>query len=193
VWDLESGETIRTLRGHTDLVTAVALTADGRRVVSGSRDHTLRVWDLKDRKELVTFTIDGVVTACTVARCIRTIVAGDGFGRVHFLRLEGVSIAAGVTQETQEISVDNTAICIGENRWSWKVFLKASPQVLQNIECVQYTLHHTFRNPVQRVCTIGDENYPFAYSATGWGMFEIQIRVFMKDGQKKDLTYNLRF
>jgi transcription initiation factor IIF auxiliary subunit len=101
--------------------------------------------------------------------------------------------AAGVTQETQEISVDNTATSIGESRWSWKVFLKASPQVLQNIECVEYTLHPTFPRPFQRVCTIGDENYPFALSATGWGTFQIQIRVFMKDGQKKDLTYNLRF
>jgi WD40 repeat protein len=90
VWDLESGQTLRTLQGHTNWVTAVALTPDGRHIVSGSRDYTLRVWDLKDGKELVTFAIDGNVTACAVAHDNRTIVAGDSFGRVHFLRLEGV-------------------------------------------------------------------------------------------------------
>jgi WD40 repeat protein len=38
---------VRTLQGHSDDVTAVALTSDGRRVVSGSRDKTLCVWDLE--------------------------------------------------------------------------------------------------------------------------------------------------
>jgi WD40 repeat protein len=79
-----------TLPGHTDWVNAVALTPDGRRAVSGSNDTTLRVWDLRDGKELVTLTVDGKVTACAMARDNWTIVAGDGFGRVHFLRLQGV-------------------------------------------------------------------------------------------------------
>ncbi len=46
VWDLASGETVRTLSGHTDAVMAVAVTPDGRQAVSGSGDKTLRVWDL---------------------------------------------------------------------------------------------------------------------------------------------------
>jgi len=36
----------RTLRGHSLNVTAVAVTPDGRRAVSASADHTLKVWDL---------------------------------------------------------------------------------------------------------------------------------------------------
>ena len=47
LWDLESGQTIRTLQGHTGLVSAVAVTPDGRRAVSGSADRTLRLWDLE--------------------------------------------------------------------------------------------------------------------------------------------------
>jgi NB-ARC domain/TIR domain/APAF-1 helical domain/WD domain, G-beta repeat len=87
VWDLATGETKTTLQGHTGWVHAVAVTPDGRHVVSGSDDNTLRVWDLKDEKEILTFTVDGQVTACIVAQDNRTIVAGDGFGRLHFLRL----------------------------------------------------------------------------------------------------------
>jgi WD40 repeat protein len=45
VWDLATGETTRTLEGHSDSVAAVAVLPDGR-VVSGSADATLRVWDL---------------------------------------------------------------------------------------------------------------------------------------------------
>ena len=39
VWDLESGRLLRSLEGHTDGVNAVAITPDGRRVVSGSSDQ----------------------------------------------------------------------------------------------------------------------------------------------------------
>jgi WD40 repeat protein len=35
------------LEGHTDSVLSLALSADGRRVISGSSDTTLRVWDLE--------------------------------------------------------------------------------------------------------------------------------------------------
>jgi len=93
----------------------------------------------------------------------------------------------------QEISADNIAHPIGEDRWSWTVFIKGPPQVLKNIECVEYTLHPTFPNPVQKICGLGDQKYPFALTATGWGTFQIRIRVFMKDGEYRDLTHYLRF
>ena len=47
LWDLETGETLRTLEGHTHWVSAVAVLADGRRALSGSDDHTLGLWDLE--------------------------------------------------------------------------------------------------------------------------------------------------
>jgi WD40 repeat protein/serine/threonine protein kinase len=47
VWDLESGQLVRTLAGHADWVNAVVLTPDGRYAVSASSDHALRVWDLE--------------------------------------------------------------------------------------------------------------------------------------------------
>ena len=54
VWDLETGQELRTLAGHSDSVNGVAVTADGRRAVSASRDKTLKVWDLETGQELRT-------------------------------------------------------------------------------------------------------------------------------------------
>jgi WD40 repeat protein len=66
---------------------SVAVTPDGRHVVSGSYDNTLRVWDLKDGKEILTFTLDATVRAYIAAQDNRTIIARDNFGQMHFLRL----------------------------------------------------------------------------------------------------------
>ncbi len=46
VWDVKSGQLLKTLEGHKDWVFAVTVTPDGKTLVSGSRDFTARVWDL---------------------------------------------------------------------------------------------------------------------------------------------------
>jgi WD40 repeat protein len=56
VWELDSGEELRTLTGHPSRVTAVAVTPDGQRAVSASFDHTLKVWDLASGHELRTLS-----------------------------------------------------------------------------------------------------------------------------------------
>lgn len=47
------GEEIAQLVGHQDMVLSLAYSADGERLVSGSKDQTTRVWDLATRKELL--------------------------------------------------------------------------------------------------------------------------------------------
>jgi WD40 repeat protein len=46
VWDLATGRLLRTLTGHEGVVTSVAVTPNGRQVVSGFGDGIVRVWDL---------------------------------------------------------------------------------------------------------------------------------------------------
>ncbi len=63
------------------------MTPDGRRAVSGSVDHTLRLWDLESGKEIASFTGESQVLSCAVTSDGRAIVAGNELGRMHFLRL----------------------------------------------------------------------------------------------------------
>jgi WD40 repeat protein len=69
--DLASGETLRTLEGHTSRVSAVAVLGDGSRALSGSSDTTLRLWDLASGETLR--TLEG-----HTSRVSAVAVLGDG-------------------------------------------------------------------------------------------------------------------
>jgi WD40 repeat protein len=54
MWEFASGQDVRMFEGNTSDVTAVAVTPDGKHIVSGSHDKTLKVWDLASGCEVRT-------------------------------------------------------------------------------------------------------------------------------------------
>ncbi|MBW4574594.1 MAG: FHA domain-containing protein [Aphanothece sp. CMT-3BRIN-NPC111] len=46
VWNWNSGQLIRNIKGHSDSVNAIAISRNGQTLVSGSRDNTIKVWNL---------------------------------------------------------------------------------------------------------------------------------------------------
>ncbi len=48
VWDSESDELKRAFIGHDAMITALSIAPDGRRLLSGSSDRTIRLWSLED-------------------------------------------------------------------------------------------------------------------------------------------------
>src|SRR5699024_2454334 len=87
LWNLDTGALLHTLAGHAGRVRAVAITLDGSRAVSGA-DRTVRVWDLAAGTLRAVFTVDAPVACCALTADGRTILAGDTWGRIYFLRME---------------------------------------------------------------------------------------------------------
>ncbi len=48
IWNLATGECLRTLEGHLDSVNSVAITLDGTKIVSGSCDNTIKIWGIPE-------------------------------------------------------------------------------------------------------------------------------------------------
>jgi WD40 repeat protein/MoxR-like ATPase len=64
LWDVESGEELRTFNGHQNAVWSVSFSPDGKQALSGSLDSTLKLWDVESGEELRTFNghQNGVLT-----------------------------------------------------------------------------------------------------------------------------------
>ncbi len=55
VWDLQSGKESRRLEGHQGRVPAMALSPDGRRLLTGGDDRTMKLWDVGTGKVIQSF------------------------------------------------------------------------------------------------------------------------------------------
>lgn len=53
-WDPQSGKELRTLKGHSDEIRALAFSPDGKYLVTAGEDQTAIIWDVQTGKELHT-------------------------------------------------------------------------------------------------------------------------------------------
>jgi WD40 repeat protein len=90
VWDVTSATTVRTMRHDEGSASLVEVTSDGRHVVDVAYNR-LTVWDLASGKVMASFRGDERIYCCAVAPDGGTIVVGEEFGRVYFLRLENIT------------------------------------------------------------------------------------------------------
>jgi transcription initiation factor IIF auxiliary subunit len=92
------------------------------------------------------------------------------------------------------IRTGNTARRLEGGQWEWTVFVAGDDSTVGQIQCVQYTLHPTFPDPIQRVCGRGSRaDAAFPFTARGWGTFEVGVKVEFRDGSARELRHRLHF
>ncbi len=126
LWDLSTGRVTETLTGrHTDSVSSISISRDGQALASGSRDTTIRVWELpsgKYRRSLmghtgsissVSFSPDGKALASRSGTEIRLWDLSAGIfteGENEFNKMGkrtgfiwGIGVGTGTTSYTQSL------------------------------------------------------------------------------------------
>jgi WD40 repeat protein len=79
MWDSATGELVREMKGHTDVVYSIDVSPDGRLAVTGGSDGTMRLWDLATGDELCkTKPRQGRVPCVAFSPDGKLIVAGGG-------------------------------------------------------------------------------------------------------------------
>src|SRR5205814_1158157 len=67
LFDLKTGREIQRFQGHLGSVKAVTFSPDGQRLLSGSDDKSMRLWDVESGKQVSQFQTPGMTTVSGVA------------------------------------------------------------------------------------------------------------------------------
>ncbi|KAI1006313.1 hypothetical protein K3495_g1909 [Podosphaera aphanis] len=130
VWDMSTGESIYTLRGHTSTVRCLKI-FDSTTAISGSRDTTLRVWDIKTglcknvlvghqssvrcleiKGDIVvsgSYDATAKVWSVSEGRCLRTLVGH--YSQIYAIAFDGVKVATGSLDTSIRIWDPESGIC----------------------------------------------------------------------------------
>ncbi|XP_046844973.1 uncharacterized protein LOC124438807 isoform X2 [Xenia sp. Carnegie-2017] len=92
-WELKTGEIIHRMHGHSHNIRALAFIPGGECLLSGSRDKTLKMWNLKNGQLMEEFHFEHDVLAIACAKNGTACVGLQG-GQVCFLRIKTLAANA---------------------------------------------------------------------------------------------------
>jgi WD40 repeat protein len=103
VWDVNTGQCLNLLRGHTNSIFSVSFNADGRTLASGSADQTVKLWHLNQ------------------GRCLKTLKGYTNSVFSVVFSADGQTLASGSTDQTIRLWQVDTGICcktlLGHSGW----------------------------------------------------------------------------
>lgn len=78
LWNLKTGQRIRSFTGHAELVNTLTISPDGKMLVSGSHDRLVRVWNLQTGELLHTLSgHQGMILSLDIGPDNQTLVSGS--------------------------------------------------------------------------------------------------------------------
>jgi WD40 repeat protein len=123
---------VATLKGHTDRVHAVAFSPDGKLLASGSRDHTVKLWELTSRRAIATLHgYTGGWSSLAYSPDGKTLAGGTRQGPILLWDIRSGRVAASLNGHTDLIlcvayTRDGRTLASGSNDGTIKLWNVAS-------------------------------------------------------------------
>jgi WD40 repeat protein len=95
VWSMPSGELVRTIVAHSDLIQDVSIASDNKTLVSGSLDKSVKMWDISTGENIMKMDIGTEVWSVDLVSDASTIVIGCADGSVRLLKQTNTTIKKG--------------------------------------------------------------------------------------------------
>jgi WD40 repeat protein len=107
-----TGEVIRTLSGHTNIVYKAVFSPNEKLLASSSRDHTVRIWDVATGRELHKLTeMKCSIKSVSFSPNGKTVAAVGNDGKVEIWNVEsGKEIASLVHTNSEKVDISNYSI-----------------------------------------------------------------------------------
>ncbi|MDZ8084894.1 MAG: hypothetical protein RMY16_04740 [Nostoc sp. DedQUE12b] len=86
MWNINTGECLQTLHGHTNKVSSVNFSLDGKILASSAGDHTTRLWDVRT-SECRTIKLWDV----KMGNCIKTLIPERPYERMNTTGIKGLT------------------------------------------------------------------------------------------------------
>ncbi len=139
-WDLQNGQLLQILKGHTDKVRSVAITPDRQRAVSGSDDGTVKFWDLDNGQVLQTLQGHaGKVRSVDITPDRQRAISGSDDGTVKVWNLDNGQVLRSLQGHTKAvtsvaITPDRQRAVSGSIDGTLKVWDVRNEQVLRTLQ-----------------------------------------------------------
>lgn len=128
LWDLNTLQPIRTLTGHLDIIPALAMSTDGKYVMSGSADKTIIFWDVQTGKRLSSLTLHSdTVLALAVSSDAQMLASSSFYDPIMVWSLTTAQKQHGLLGHSSRVDAlvfnpDNTLLASGSGDLTVKVW-----------------------------------------------------------------------
>ena len=150
LYDTETYQERALLTGHTNLVSCVCFSTDGRILASGSWDGTIKLWDVATGTLQRTLPLEGYVTGVRLSPDGRTLASSSGGGEMGWM-IKLWDMATGTLQYTLTEPYDDLSMAFSPDG---QTLASGDPHVVSLWDVATGTLQQTF-----------DEHYAQGYRA----------------------------
>ena len=157
---------VATLRGHTREVTALAISPDGKTLATGSRDNTVKLWDVASRSKLFALDHDDYVFGVSFSSDGKTLATAASAGVDFKVKLwdlasrqqVGEFVGYGKGIFAWAFSPDGKLLATSGNDFTLKVWDVALRRELFTIKTHQSVLRAVAFSPDGKILAAGSRN-----------------------------------